>query len=259
LYPILFQSGGFTVFSFGVSRVIGILIGLAYFYFESKKQVGLSFAKCLELFLLATVSGLLGGEFYLFCENPSYYIDHPKALILAGGGYFGTLIVGLTTVILFFRYHRLPVWTMLDILIFPICILHIFGKAGCFLAGCCYGKPVHDFPGVVYTSAHSLAPLHVPLHATQLYEMTWAIVIFLVLRMIYSSEKKFKGQLFLTYIMMYSTGRIFLELFRGDPDRGYFFQDYMNLAQFISLTLLVTALLFYRFLSHREKREKEMS
>lgn len=134
---------------------------------------------------------------------------------------------------------------MLDVMAIVTCIVHGFGRIGCFMAGCCYGIPTDSFLGVTFTDAKCQAePLNTSLHPTQLYEATLIFSIMAVL-WIFKSRKKFNGQLFLLYLMTYAFGRGILELFRGDIQRGFVVENILSNSQFISLLVIAAALFFY--------------
>jgi phosphatidylglycerol:prolipoprotein diacylglycerol transferase len=63
--------------------------------------------------------------------------------------------------------------------------------------------------------------------------------------LIYKSSKKFDGQLFILYLIIYAAGRSVLETLRGDLERGFVIQDWLSNSQFISLLLIGVAVYFY--------------
>lgn len=73
------------------------------------------------------------------------------------------------------------------------------------------------------TRAGRLAPTALatmPLHPTQLYEALLELGVFVVLTL-RNAHKRYHGQLLVTYLALYPAGRLLIELFRGDPDRGH--------------------------------------
>jgi len=140
---------------------------------------------------------------------------------------------------------------MLDVMAVVTCIVHGFGRIGCFNAGCCYGVPTDSIFGVVFSDPVCQArPLNVSLHPTQLYEaaLIFGILAFLL---IYKNSKKFDGQLFILYLIIYASGRSVLEMLRGDLERGFVIQDWLSNSQFISLLLIGVAVYFYVKLNRR--------
>ena len=103
----------------------------------------------------------------------------------------------------------------------------VFGRIGCLMTGCCFGK-VCSLPWAIQFPPHSLAAeehahmnlisasepsLHV--HPTQLYDSLLNLVLYLGLAWLYR-RKKFDGQVFGVFLISYAVLRSSVELFRGD-------------------------------------------
>lgn len=246
MHPILFEVGGITVYSYGFLIAIGAITGVAYMAIQGKKDVGLSFDQANTLFLLIFFAAFVGGKLFLFFENPSYYLSHPREM-LAGRGFvfYGSFVFAVPTMLWFFKKNRIPARKMLDVMAITTCLVHMFGRLGCLMAGCCHGKPASFWGGITFSNPACYAdPKGVPLHPTQLYE---AIFIFLVMCFLLyiRSFRKFYGQLFLVYLLLYAFGRFFLEFLRGDAERGFVLGGYISHSQFVAIAIIVIASAFY--------------
>jgi phosphatidylglycerol:prolipoprotein diacylglycerol transferase len=119
---------------------------------------------------------------------------------------------------------------------------HVLGRFGCFSAGCCYGKPTSHFWGVVFTNqlAHSVSgtPLGVRIEPTQLIEAGAEFFNFLLLTWLLG-RKKFDGQVWASFMILYGVERFFIEFLRDDPGRGEVFGGLMTGTQLISILLVV--------------------
>ena len=97
------------------------------------------------------------------------------------------------------------------------------GRLGCFMAGCCYGKPTQVAWAVTFTDPAAAlnvgTPLGVPLHPTQLYESLAGLVILVVLLATERRGKPYPGRTFWQFVLLYGVSRFVIEFFRGD-DRG---------------------------------------
>jgi phosphatidylglycerol:prolipoprotein diacylglycerol transferase len=134
---------------------------------------------------------------------------------------------------------------MLDVMAITTCLVHMFGRIGCYLAGCCYGKPTESVFGVTFTDPACYAdPKNVPLHPTQLYEAGYIFLVMIVL-FILRERRRFYGQLFLLYLILYAIGRSVLEMFRGDEERGYLIDGYLSHSQFIAIGILAVTAYVY--------------
>lgn len=246
MHPVLFEFGSFKIYTYGFCIALGAVLGGLYMWRQGKIQYGWSFDQANMLFVLLIFAGVVGGKFFLLFENPSLYFSHPSKLFSGSGFvFYGSLLTAIPVMLLYFKKNQLPVAGMLDIMAVVTCIVHGFGRIGCFNAGCCYGLPTDHFLNVVFTDTACQAnPLNVPLHPTQLYEAAFifSILIFLLIQKKY---KRFDGQQFLIYLILYAIGRSVLETLRGDLDRGFVIGDWLSNSQFISLLIIFTAIYFY--------------
>ncbi|MBN2361201.1 MAG: prolipoprotein diacylglyceryl transferase, partial [Deltaproteobacteria bacterium] len=80
-----------------------------------------------------------------------------------------------------------------------------------------------------------------PLHPVQLYESFGELIIFLLLIVI-RSRKWFHGQVTLSYFILYPILRSVLELFRGDPERGYLIPGLLSWGQVTSILVALVAI-----------------
>jgi len=246
MHPILFEIGGVTIYSYGLLIALGSAAGVAYMAVQGKKEVGLTFDQANSLFLLIFISALVGGKVFLFFEDVVYYRQHPMQLLTGRGFvFYGSFLFAVPAMFIFFRKHGIPKYAMLDVMAVTTCIVHILGRIGCFMAGCCYGKPTDSFLGVTYTNAACQAdPLNTPLHPTQLYEATYILLVMIVLLFL-RSQRKFYGQLFLVYLLLYAIGRFALEYLRGDQGRGFVFGGMVSHSQLIAALILALVIIVY--------------
>jgi phosphatidylglycerol:prolipoprotein diacylglycerol transferase len=120
------------------------------------------------------------------------------------------------------------------------------------MAGCCYGKPTDAAVGIVFTNPHSLAPLNIPLHPTQLYAAAGGFGVTFVLLMIHA-RRSFEGQVLVWYLILYGTLSLFVEKYRNDG-QALFPGSPLNVAQLLALLVLVGAIVM---LFVRKSKRKE--
>jgi phosphatidylglycerol:prolipoprotein diacylglycerol transferase len=251
MYPIIFEAGGITIYSYGLMIAIGVIAGVSYMAVVGKREVGLSFDQANALFLYIFLAALIGGKVFVFFEDPQLYLQHPLRLMKGSGFvFYGSFIFSVPTMLWFFKRHKLDTQKMLDVMAITTCLVHMFGRIGCFMAGCCYGKPTDSVFGVVFSDPACYAdPKGVPLHPTQLYEAAFICVVMIALLIIRGS-RMFYGQLFLFYLVSYGLGRVVIEFFRGDEDRGYIFNAITH-SQVIAISILIIVSVVYRRWSKR--------
>lgn len=230
-----------VVHTYGFLLAAGFLIALKVAAQRGKKH-GVEPNLVLDLGLYILISALLGAKLLLLFVDWEHISHDPLSLIRSGGVFYGGLIAAVVTSIWFFRVHKLSVWQMTDIMAPSVALGHAIGRLGCFSAGCCYGKPTNVAWGVTFTDeyAHDIVgvPLGIALHPTQLYEALAELAIFGILLYL-SRRKRWDGQIFWTYVALYSTARVIIEFFRGDP-RGTIFDGALSTSQLIAILMLAT-------------------
>lgn len=246
MHPVLFKIGDFfTIYSYGFFIVIGAILGIIYVSYQTRKKYNTSFDTINSLFLLLLISAIVGGKVFLFFENPSYYADNLSKLVSSKGFvFYGSLLFCIPAMLYFFKKNKLPVLPMLDIMAVTTCIVHFFGRIGCFMAGCCHGIEWHGPLAVTFTDPVCLAPINTPLHPTQLYSASMIGSILIILLLV-KSRQSFYGQLFLLYLILYAIGRSVIEIFRGDISRGFIIDGWLSHSQFISLIVITISAYFY--------------
>ena len=255
MFPILFASDAYTLYSYGVLIMIGALLGYYYMRHTVKKDLGIAPEKIQLLAMLVIFSAFVGGKVFYYLEDLSFYLNPPSNMLIdfrTGFTFYGSLLFAFPLALWFFIKEKWPVWPMLDRLAISATIIHSFGRMGCFLAGCCFGVPTDQPWGVTFTHDHSQAPLHQSLHPTQLYSVLLIASIFVVL-MMFKRHKRFEGQLFFLYILLYAFGRGVIEIFRGDLRRGLIIEGWLSHSQLISLILIMLVVWAYVRFYKKEK------
>ncbi|MEW6053211.1 MAG: prolipoprotein diacylglyceryl transferase [Nitrospirota bacterium] len=255
MYPVLFKFGPLTVHTYGFLVALGFLIGLSFAVIQAKKE-GVSSEKIIDLSFYLLLSAIIGSRLFFVFINFDHYLSKPLDIFKIWEGglvFYGGVLLAIPTVLWYVKKHSLPFWSTADIFTPSIAIGHSFGRLGCFAAGCCYGKTAELLPwGVIFTDPECLAPTRLPLHPTQLYESAGEFVNFLVLLGL-RRHKSFNGQLFMTYLLLYSVLRFTVEFFRGDISRGFIYSQ-LSVSQGISILLFLGGIAGFIILKHRNRR-----
>jgi len=258
MHPILIEFGNISIFTYGFLIALGVFMAYLFASQELNKRFGLPAEKTQMIFIVIIVAAVIGGKFFMIFENPKLYFSDPGRLLDNFGSgfvFYGSLIFAIPSIIYLFKKFKLPVLKAIDVFAFTGCIVHAFGRMGCFMAGCCHGIPTHSFLGVTFNHPKSVAdPLHIALHPTQLYSVFLVSGIFFFLLRL-RKRQLFDGQIFLTYIILYGLGRIVIEYFRGDLERGYLITGILTNSQFISLITISIAMYFYFQLRNKSFRK----
>jgi len=253
MYPILLRLDGFKLYAYGFFIAVGFVVGLVL-AIRTARQKLIPVHRVVDLFFYTLLSSILGSRILFVLINFDFFREHPsRVLSLWEGGlvFYGGLILAVVVSIVYMTWHRLPVWEMADLFAPPIALGLFFGRIGCFLAGCCYGKETCLPWAVVFKDSNSLARLNVPLHPTQLYDAANGLVIFVVLTWM-EKRKAFSGQVFWCFLFLYAITRFFIEMLRGDP-RGFLLGDRLSPSQGIGILLAMVSLfvLFYLYRARR--------
>jgi phosphatidylglycerol:prolipoprotein diacylglycerol transferase len=77
MHPILFEFGGFKVFSYGFMIMLGVVFAFLYLYTQRNRFLP-NIDKISELILLCFVSVFVGGKFFYFLEKRYFFINNPN-------------------------------------------------------------------------------------------------------------------------------------------------------------------------------------
>ena len=257
MLPDLFAIGPVTVHTYGLFAAIGFGVGL-FVSVRTAKKLGLSPELVLNLGLFLILSALIGARLMYVLMHIAEYRRQPLDVLKVWQGglvFSGGLITAMLGLGFYLRRHRLSFWKIADLLAPAVAIGQGIGRLGCFMAGCCYGKPTYSQWGVVFSDPHCLAPLNVRLHPTQLYASASSLLIFLILQHM-AARKDYDGQVCLWFLIMQSTARLLLERFRGDP-LGLIPGTAMSPTQLLSFLLLMTAVGVLVFWNPQKKRHRK--
>jgi len=134
------------------------------------------------------------------------------------------------------RKHKLGWWRTADLAAPGIMLGLVCGRLGCFLNGCCYGKPTSSWVGVMFPQRPGIA-----VHPTQLYESAGCFLIFCILYFVVRARRRAYGDVFAAMLILYGIVRSICEIWRDDY-RGVFFGGWVSTSQLISIPLIVFGL-----------------
>lgn len=214
-----------------------------------------------DLVFYTVLAGMAGAKlFYAATYWTSLGTDFlSRALFLLrsfqyGFVFYGGLVFGAAAFFLLARRRKLPALAAADLFAPALALGHAFGRVGCFLAGCCHGRPSGYSLAVTFTNpACEVDPalLGVPLYPTQLLEAAGNLGIFFLLNAALGRRLR-PGAVLALYAALYSAQRFLIEFLRGD-DRGAAHLG-ASPAQLVSLAVFAAAAaLFFKLRSKNEK------
>jgi phosphatidylglycerol:prolipoprotein diacylglycerol transferase len=257
VHPIAFKLGQLTIHSYGIMIALAFVAGLWTATLRARRE------KISPDFIIDVVTWLIVGSIigartvYVATYWREEFAGQPIMEIFAvwHGGlvYYGGLIGGIVAGSLYIRWKKMPVWKTADVLAPSIALGSFFGRVGCLLNGCCYGRPT-DLPwAITFTNPlaqeFSNTPLNVPLHPTQIYDGLLNLVLYGFLAWLFR-HKKFDGQIFATYLICYAITRSIVECFRGDYSDLHYHLG-LSPAQWIGVPMFIIGLALAAVLSRR--------
>ncbi len=248
--PELFSIGPFTVYSYGLMIAIGVIMAVVVAERRAPKY-NLNGDHIFNIAIWGVVGGIIGSKvLYWIVELPAI-IQDPSILLDIGNGFviYGGILGGILAGFLYCRVKKLSFLQYFDLAMPSVALAQGFGRIGCFLAGCCYGRETDSWFHVVFTESH-IAPNGVPLIPTQLISSAADFLHFFVLVWL-AKRKKGDGQVAGFYLIFYSIGRSLIELLRDDP-RGAV--GGLSTSQFISLFILLAGVAIVVICGRRGKK-----
>lgn len=242
MHPILFKIGPITIYTYGVLIATAFFLGLALAARQARVE-GEDPQKIMDLSFYILISAIVGSRLLYIVVEYKEYISNPLRIFKVWEGglvFYGGFIMAMAVVIIYIRKHEMNLWKVGDILAPSVAIGQGVGRLGCFFAGCCYGRETDVSWAVIFKDPNTLAPMDVHLHPTQLYDSANGFIIFAIL-LILRKYKKFNGELFWTYTLLYAVGRFIVEIFRGD-ERGFVIESFLSTSQFIAIPLFIVSL-----------------
>lgn len=259
MHSIAFQFGSLTIYWYGILTAIGFLMA---FWTAGRRapREGISPDTIMGLAPWLIGGAIVGARaLYVISYWKQEFSGQPIWEILkirSGLVFYGGLIGASIGTIVYTRRNKLPLWKLADVIAPSIALGHAFGRIGCLMTGCCYGRAcslswaIH-FPHEPPLGSASNSEF-IGRHPTQLYESGLNFLLFAGLCWFYS-RKKFDGHVFATYLIAYAILRAVVEMFRGDYPSEAYYLGLLTPAQLVSLGIFAVGCVLFWIL-HQSKR-----
>lgn len=244
---VFIQLGPFSIYWYGVIIALGLFLGL-YLATREADRLGLKKDYFIDLVVIATPVAIIFARIYYVIFEWDLYRDGPlwKMIAVWEGGIaiHGALIGAVLTAILYARYKNISFFQLADIAAPSIILGQAIGRWGNFMNQEAHGGPISQ---TTYENFHQYLPDFIMnqmcidgmmYHPTFLYESVWNFIVFGFLLLL-RKYNPLRGEVFLSYVILYSIGRIFIEAMRTDS----LWLGPIKQAQFFSLILIVGALI----------------
>ena len=244
--PVMVTLAGHAIYYYGFFFALGILAATLVASSEFKRK-GLPADWGYDLVLGVTVQGFLAAKLFFVATQVAQGRGTSDWHLLDGQGMSiaGSILAFPLFCAVYARWRRITWPFVLDVAMLGGCLGHALGRLGCFMSGCCYGRP-SDLPwAVTFSDPLSAAPRGIPLHPTQLYDALASFTLFAVL-MALRHRKRFEGQFIVIALAYYGFTRAVLETFRGDKLRGVYYGGLITSSQIVCVVIVVLSLVLYR-------------
>ncbi|MFO0428294.1 MAG: prolipoprotein diacylglyceryl transferase [Planctomyces sp.] len=256
-------STGIPVFGYGFMLFVGFTSATALAS-SRIRQIGQPPDVIWDLMLWILIPGLIGARVnFLLAEGRGLLATKQgfadklvAAVALWDGGivFYGCVAGGIIGLLVFCWRRGISPLPMCDVLAPSLFLGEGFGRIGCFLYGCCFGRSC-DLPWAVRFPQDSLTwsvlsrriPSGVeglktiPLHPTQLYSSAAAFLLAGVLSF-YFRRRSFDGAVLGLAWILYPVNRFVLETFRDDTTGLQLLGITLPLGQWVSVALLLTGI-----------------
>ena len=229
MQPILLEFGDFKLHWYGFFVALGFMFCFANWVWMGRKR-GWDLQLCSDILFWVMVGGIIGARInYVISDFDNYRQDPMSMFRMWEGGliFYGGFVGASVAVFTLARMRKIPLLAMTDFVITPIPLGHALGRVGCFMNGCCFGRP-HEgalscqFPRLsppwyqqfydgLITNHHTLS---LPVYPVQLFETAANIGIYGLLLVLFFRTRHI-GIVSGVYLLAYPSSRLLLENFRG--------------------------------------------
>ncbi|NMA95083.1 MAG: prolipoprotein diacylglyceryl transferase [Clostridiales bacterium] len=249
--PIAFYILGRPIYWYGIIIATAFLIGI-YLAMDYAEKLKYNPETILDFCLFAIPSAIVGARLYYVIFSWDAYKHNLVDIIKiweGGLAIYGGVIGGVITAIIFSKVKSLPFWDIMDICAPSLIFGQAIGRWGNFFNQEAYGRAITNpkwqwFPAAVFIDAQGSWHM-----ATFFYESMWNLLVFSIL-LYMKRHRKFSGQMFVLYLVLYSCGRFVIEGLRTDS----LYLGAFRVSQLLSFVLIIFGV---SWLLIQRRRQKE--
>lgn len=231
---IAFSIFRIDIYKYAVCIVLGIIIGLFLCRFSKEKYEN-DYNFVLETLIISLITSIIGARLYYVIFNYKYYSKNILEIFnLRKGGLaiYGGIIFGIITAVIKCKKSKKDILNFFDYIIPFVAIAQCIGRFGNFFNIEAYGYETNS----ILRMGIYVENKYIEVHPTFLYEAFCTLIIFIILKIV-QKNRKYKGQITLLYLILYSFIRFFIEGIRAD---SLMFLNY-RISQVLSIITFFTA------------------
>ena len=254
--PSYFTVFGMDIYLYGVMIGLGFILGIL-FCARKSGRFGIKEDDVYDLVIWLIPLSILGARLYYVAFRLEYYLAHPSELLAIWNGglaIYGGIIMGVLVIFCVAKIKKIPMAAFLELVVFGLLIGQILGRWGNFFNREAFGAITDVFCRMGLTSPEGTT---IYVHPTFLYESLWnfGILIFLL---VYDKmgRRKYDGQYFAFYLLLYGIGRAWIEGLRTDS--LYIGSTGIRVSQALSLVLIICSGIYLIVQSRRSHGPEAM-
>ena len=257
MHPIALNLGSLPIRWYGVMMALAFLAGL-WTATRRARLVNVSGEVIADVTLWLMVGSIIGARFvYVTTYWKQEFAGGPfsEVFMIQHGGlvYYGGLIGATISGLVYLFWKKLPVWKIADILAPSIALGSVFGRIGCLLNGCCYGRAC-DLPWAIHFPAdHETHGVGV--HPTEIYDGLLNLILYVFLAWLFR-RKKFDGQIFATYLIDLRGLPLHRRIFSRRLSGGSHSRRAVTSAQLVSVPIFLVGLALFFWRKHFQAKPR---
>ena len=273
MHEIALTIGSLKIHWYGIMVALGFVLAILVLLKE-RTRAGITADNVFDLGLIAVFGGVFGARIFYVIQFHHQFAGKPLEVFRIDKGglvFYGGFLLAFLVVWGYCRWKKISFLRVMDIFAPAVAMGHASGRIGCFLQGCCFGRPTSSWPSAVFPAGSAPALRYpaepadlyagvrtacdsLPLIPVQLYEAACNFLIALLLIWLLKKIRR-PGGVAAIYLAAYAVMRFCMELMRGDhTDHIGMFTPSQAIALFVMLP--VAAVVFY-FAGRKAKQELE--
>ncbi len=238
--------------SYGLMLALSFALGLVL-SIRRGRPYALESETIMDLVFGVLVSSIVGVRLFYVLTHLHDFDPWYRALFIWDGGLtlYGGILLATATVWYMTRRRGIPFLVIADIFSPGVMLGIGITRIGCFMAGCCFGKPTTCGLGVKFPFGSPATDVFgpVPVYPTQLFSSGGGFLIFGLLLLIEKFYHR-RGSTFALFLVFYGLQRFTVDFFR------YYTPDQMIMGwsnnQWISVGMILAGLLLLGWVVRRK-------
>jgi phosphatidylglycerol:prolipoprotein diacylglycerol transferase len=245
MHPILFKLGPFELHAYGAMLALSFFLGILLASRRGPAR-GISPDFIVDVSFGIVLASIVGSRLMYVVFHREEIASFLDVIAVWKGGMtmYGGVLAAMAVSWLYAWRRKISFLDLADTMAPSLALGLMVTRVGCFLNGCCYGKPTDSFLGVQFPFQNVVgSSFNSPLHPTQLYSSFAGLLVLLIL-LLADRRPSARGHLFALYLMLASVARFILDLFRYYEANAYVLGP-LTLSQVISGGLFLLGVLLW--------------